>query len=291
MKTKSAFWPVSKSVGPSRDGAALCLNMTTGALKKRHHRSAFTLIELLVVIAIIAILAALLLPALALAKAKAHATTCLGNLQQLQLCWQFYSDDNGGLLALQDTATNNWAELVNNPGSWVVGNARRDLTSSNIEQGVLYNGSAKIYHCPADYSTVINHEKLPRTRSYSLDLYLGRVNPPTPIPSPRIKLRFSQIVSPGPSQVYAFIDEDDRTIDSGIFMSPEELGHWQALPAVRHSLGANLSFADGHADHWRWRWPNNMQVGQVPTDANDGQDLIRLWLASPGPLPPAHIFH
>ena len=81
--------------------------------------------------------------------------------------------------------------------------------------------SAAIYHCPTDKSTVIDHEGLLRTRSYSLNWYLGDVAPPQ-IHVPRIKLRSSEIVSPGPSQVYAFIDEDDRDINGGTFFSPEE---------------------------------------------------------------------
>src|SRR5882762_9871591 len=98
---------------------------------------AFTLIELLVVIAIIAILASLLLPALALAKAKAQGIRCLGNLKQLQLCWLIYPDDNGGLMPPQNPGTGPGnVGVVGLPGSWVLGSVRNELTSSNIEHGV-----------------------------------------------------------------------------------------------------------------------------------------------------------
>src|SRR6266487_4337673 len=230
-------------------------------------RNAFTLIELLVVIAIIAILAGLLLPALARAKTRAQGIKCLVNLNQLQLAWLMYTDDHANRLPPQisgiDPIT---SDLIGLPGSWILGNVQYDLTSSNIEHGVLfpYNRSAAIYHCPTDKSTVTDHQGLLRTRSYSLNWYLG-------------------VVSPGPSQVYAFIDEDDRTINDGTFFSPEGYrgGEWGDLPAVRHALGSNLSFADGHADHWRWRWLKK-ESGE-PVNSDDRQDLQRLWLASPGP--------
>ena len=249
-------------------------------------RNAFTLIELLVVIAIIAILAGLLLPALARAKTKAQAIKCLVNLNQLQLAWLIYPDDHGDRLPPQisgiDPIT---SALIGLPGSWILGNVQYDLTSSNIENGVLfpYNRSAAIYHCPTDKSTVTGHPHLLRTRSYSLNWYLGDVAPPQ-IHVPRIKLRSSEIVSPGPSLVYAFIDEDDRDINDGTFFSPEEYDHsWDDLPAIRHALGCNLSFADGHAVHWRWRWPK--KESGPPVNPDDSQDLQRLWLASPGPRP------
>ena len=241
-------------------------------------RKAFTLIELLVVIAIIAILAGLLLPVLARAKSKAQGINCLGNLKQLQVCWQMYADDNGGLLPPQNPGLVG-TDLVGLEGSWVLGNVLLELTSSNIEHGVLfpYNKSTAIYHCPVDTSTMPGNKNHLRTRSYSLNWYLG-VDPKVHY-DPSIKLRYSEIgnpaPSPGPSLVYAFIDEDALTINDGTFFSPRSWGAWASLPAIRHSLGSNLSFADGHVEHWRWRSPYT--IGQP----SNKQDLQRLWDASP----------
>jgi prepilin-type N-terminal cleavage/methylation domain-containing protein len=161
----------------------------------RQAESAFTLIELLVVIAIIAILASLLLPTLAKAKAKAQAIKCLGNLKQLQLAAHLYVNDNDDRLPRQNPGVNARGVLSLQPGSWVLGNVD-DLVSSNIENGVLfaYSGSTAIYHCPSDRSKITGHKELARTRSYSLDWYLG-TNPDVHF-DPRLKFRYSELVSP-----------------------------------------------------------------------------------------------
>lgn len=243
-------------------------------------QTAFTLIELLVVIAIIAILAGLLLPVLAGAKAKAQGIKCQGNLKQLQLGWHMYIDDNGDRLPPQNPGTDAAGFLVGLPGSWILGTVLNETTSSNIEHGVLfpYNGSVAIYHCPADKSTIAGQKRLPRARSYSLDWYLG-VDPKVFF-DPRTKLRFSQIVSPGPAQVYALVDEDALSINDATFFDPEAFGEWGDLPAIRHSLRSNLSFADGHVEAWRWRWLKKKSA--PPANADDKLDLQRLWQASPG---------
>jgi prepilin-type N-terminal cleavage/methylation domain-containing protein len=144
---------------------------------RRHGRvaSGFTLIELLVVIAIIAILAAMLLPALSRAKQRAITTKCLNHLKQLQLCWHMYVDDNNTYLP-PNHSSGPHASLA---GSWILGNVQSDISTTNIENGVLfpYNKSVAIYKCPADQSVVqaTRTESHPSTRSYSITVYMGEV--------------------------------------------------------------------------------------------------------------------
>jgi prepilin-type N-terminal cleavage/methylation domain-containing protein/prepilin-type processing-associated H-X9-DG protein len=220
--------------------------------RRRPGCGGFTLIELLVVIAIIGILASMLLPALTRAKAKGQGIACLNNLRQLTLCWLMYPDDNDGLVP-----PNEASGAYSLAGSWIEGDAKTDRDTLNIQKGVLfkYNKSAKIYHCPTDRTTVTRFPNLLRTRSYAISTGVGHRNAEK-IPNPIYKA--AQIIDPSPVKASVFLDEDEWSIQNGaIGIEPTRTRiavYWN-LPAVRHSYGCNLSFADGHAEGWRWLDP------------------------------------
>ena len=231
---------------------------------QRRRRAGFTLIELLVAIAIIALLAAMLLPALNKAKEKGTTARCLNNLRQLQVCWHSYTLDNRDVLPPNDSLNFNAATLVEGP-SWCQGNARVDQTTSNIETGLLfpYNRSTAIYHCPSDYSltegAIVN---LPRNRSYNMSQSVnGYPQYYDQDVYPTVKLAYQKLTSihaPGPAKLFVFIDEHPDTLYDACFSNVVDLYGinnrlWADMPADRHNQGAVLCFADGHVERWHWR--------------------------------------
>ncbi len=225
---------------------------------------AFTLIELLVVIAIIAILAAMLFPALGNAKSKAQQIYCLGNYKQLQFCWLMYVDDNRDALPPNATlSTGNREGFIATKDTWINGNAWTDATADNIEQGALfsYNSAIKIYKCPADRSTVRDQGKIPRFRSVSMNSYMND-HPDTG--SASCWHFFSQIKEPSPSKAFVFLDEHENSIENAR-LTITQPGNWTWIdfPATRHNNGCVLSFADGHAEAWQWREPNTLKISKI----------------------------
>ncbi|MSR65767.1 MAG: prepilin-type N-terminal cleavage/methylation domain-containing protein [Pedosphaera sp.] len=272
------------------------------------HR-AFTLIELLVVIAIIAILAAMLLPALNNAKVKAQGIQCMSNLKQLQLAYLMYPDDNAGVLVpnIESGAPDriSWiaGQLNFSANNWDNTNTLY-LTDPKYARLAPYTArQAGIYKCPADQSVVdILRYKLPRARSVSMSVALGdpagdgwlNYNGTSPW-GYKMFFKSSDLAAVTASDIHVFLDEHPDSINNGAF------GVWMAnlrnpleawifdYPASYHNGACGFSFADGHAITKKWldartkpkpSYTGNLQLG-VPSPNN--ADMI--WLTAHTSVP------
>jgi len=217
----------------------------------------------------------------------------VSNMRQLQICYHLYCGDNNGSLPpnITTAATGTAANL----GSWVAGSAQTDTTTANIQNGVLYqyNQSAAIYVCPADTLQInTNGTSYPQTRTVSLDFDMNGTTGTHPVSGTQLTDKsdsFWPITSDSGfvhagvsvSQKFVFVDENEYSVGDACFAlhSNGSIPYcgllWWNLPGSRHNKGCTFSFADGHAELWKWHGSAVLTFSaSKPADSSD--DLPRV---------------
>jgi prepilin-type processing-associated H-X9-DG protein len=217
----------------------------------------------------------------------------------LQLCWHMYLDDNGDQLPLNGPAATSGPGGNGLSQSWITGNGQSDPALPYIANGVLYpyNKSPTLYACPANTRQVTFPANPPITfvpttgpqaRTVSINYPLGGFTAADPTGSSvlatgaRSVRKYSSITSPnpGPSKMFVFMDENEFSVDDGDFATSlvggANAGTWWNYPASRHSNGTTLSFADGHAEYWKWHGTAVLTFTGYYKPSDSSDDLARV---------------
>jgi prepilin-type processing-associated H-X9-DG protein len=244
----------------------------------RQTDEAFTLTELISILAMLLILGAIQWPSMANTHGKGPVASCLDNHRQLVRAWESYAQDNEGRL-VGNLDGGNVSTLSNSNRTWVLGWIDLNIGSdsvfpqayggrANTNMFVLsqlsplspYLGHrADVFKCPADKSLSPGTHVAPRVRSVSMNSYMGENRPYTS--AYRQFKRISEITEPKPSHAFVFTDEREDSINDGVLWvnmagyDPTTPSRYTIVdyPADWHNRGANLSFADGHTETWRWQ--------------------------------------
>jgi len=246
----------------------------------------FTLIELLVVISIIALLIALLIPVLRAAKERGQRAVCLSNLRQLTLAWITYAEENDSKIVLGSPFT-----ISGHTRGWlgrafIFPESRSELIA-DPNKGALWPWirDVDIYRCPrglkghaATYATVsaarghlVEGTYMPYTSGTSITAAFGKC-----VGSTVLRLtRLTDIVSPGAGQRAVFIDQRQTPFGNYFYVNylyPEWRQH--SPPPKHHSGGVTISMADGHAEYWKWKGRETVNIPLRRAPFRDSPNLF-----------------
>ena len=245
-----------------------------------NNKKAFTLIELLVVIAIIALLIAIIVPALKNAKRLATSAACLANQHGLITGWRMYADDNDGKICDADTfntTSGTWAHPpLLEDGVTYVGEPGVDVTLEDRFRGIRAGGlfkyveTVKAYHCPNDnrINRGTNIDTTPAYKMYRSYGIQGGLNGEETYHSPDgvCPTNVAQLKAGG--NIYVFVEEYYDGLWSNYNGGSWQIDQvnngesWWNIMAIWHNESSTLSFADGHAERVRWHDPRTIEYAE-----------------------------